>query len=250
MTTTNKLDPALFRAYMTARRDCPQFATVYALRTARATLTQADRPCPSLSFRTTHRGEAADYPIDAALRADIAARGFDPEHVTIRVVVEDDLDIESIEEIASNMGVTLHECKNRPDHTAARFTWDRSRYFVTVNATDAIHPDTLRGMSRGVRVQAIHDARKRYTTTVADYLESLTSGAIRRCVVSVAVYWRSEEVGSDAVRGVELSRESDVLDAVRDCDMIANAIDAATSWADSAAALLPRRSFASQDGAR
>lgn len=199
----------------------------------------------------------------------VRGRGFDPEHLTAKVRVAHDDFTDSGEDTATNCGYVVEKSdgeETRPSHESVEVDYSGPRdrpdmRWVTLGAREERHfleGSAWKGMSRGLRTFVRHERLKGAAEQMGDYMHRWASDDIKSFIVTVTVYWRGEEVGSDSIGGCESENiEKDVADFILDHGMHGNALHEAERWADSAVtdaqkraaqivndiALLPERSI-------
>lgn len=200
------------------------------------------------------------------LDADTLTRmGFDPEHLTARVTVALEDAFETPVTTLRDMGYDFRPVienydgsNNRPAHHSVKvdysgprersdFRWvtvedDQVKYFTSGPA--------WKGMSRGVRAQALHRRLLEAAQANAEYVEKWCADEIQNHTVRVAVYWRGEEVSSAYIGGCEMEyhgnakRCAEVADIILDYALVDEALDEARKWADDAVRDAQRRAAA------
>jgi hypothetical protein len=216
-----------------------------------------------------HVGLVSDLTLDAA---DVAARGFDPEHLTARVEATVDEWYDTVEASVRDMGYRIDpaarhdEHEGRPSHEAVRVGFhgyrDRADYrWISIDPREERHHyngPAWHGMGRGVRAQVRHEVLLAAAESIAEYVSDVFDDTVQPYCVTVTVYWRGEEVGSASIGGCECRGEADEIAAfIHDDDLVGEALREAERWADAAVrdaqaraaaivesiALLPERSI-------
>lgn len=209
-------------------------------------------------------GYTSDLTLDAEM---VRGRGFEPAHLTAKVKVAYGDFMDSGEDTATNCGYVVEKSggeETRPSHESVEVDYScgyRDMRWVTLGAREERHfleGSAWKGMSRGLRTFVRHERLKGAAEQMGDYMHRWASDDIKSFDVTVTVYWRGEEVGSDSIGGCETENiEKDVADFILDHGMHGNALHEAERWADSAVtdaqkraaqivndiALLPERSI-------
>lgn len=224
------------------------------------------------------------YVSDLTLDADaVRALGFDPEHLTAKVIASYDDFFDTAEDQAKNCGFDVEKCAqgdyrwelkhedgDRPTHESVKVNYagyrDRPNYvWVTADAKETgwFAGNAWRGMSKGVKALVRHQVLRASAKSMASYMRKWVNDDIKNFHVEVTVYWRDEEVGGASLGGFEVESRSsvkerdDFADAILGNDLVGEALDKAAKWADAAVknsreeaakivndiALLPQRSI-------
>lgn len=189
---------------------------------------------------------------------DVRARGFDPEHLTATVEIAYEDFHQSGEEVARDCGYIVEkaddgpeeECEGRPSHESVRVDYsgprERCNYlWVTVGAREERHfleGPAWKGMGRGLRTFVRHERLKGAAESMADYMSKYARDDLKSFNVTVSVYWRGEEVGTESLGGCETENsEKDLADFIIDNDLHGSALAEAERWADGAVADAQKR---------
>lgn len=189
---------------------------------------------------------------------DVRARGFDPEHLTATVEIAYEDFHQSGEEVARDCGYIVEkaddgpeeECEGRPSHESVRVDYsgprERCNYlWVTVGAREERHfleGPAWKGMGRGLRTFVRHERLKGAAESMADYMSKYARDDLKSFNVTVTVYWRGEEVGTESLGGCETENsEKDLADFIIDNDLHGSALAEAERWADGAVADAQKR---------
>lgn len=189
---------------------------------------------------------------------DVRARGFDPEHLTATVEIAYEDFHQSGEEVARDCGYIVEkaddgpeeECEGRPSHESVRVDYsgprERCNYlWVNVGAREERHfleGPAWKGMGRGLRTFVRHERLKGAAESMADYMSKYARDDLKSFNVTVTVYWRGEEVGTESLGGCETENsEKDLADFIIDNDLHGSALAEAERWADGAVADAQKR---------
>jgi hypothetical protein len=236
---------------------------MYEYRRQRSGIVQAHKAkvdALGLDFRYTERiGRYGGYKSPLTLDAeDVRSRGFDPEHLTATVEVAYDDFHQSGEEVATDCGyvvekasgVSMNDGDDRRSHESVKVDYsgprDRADYrWVTVGRREERHfleGPAWKGMGRGLRTFVRHERLKGAAEQMAEYMHKWASDDIKTFNVTVSVYWRGEEVGTESLGGCETENiEKDLADFILDNDLHGTALHEAERWADSAVADAQKR---------
>lgn len=209
-------------------------------------------------------GPYGGYKSDLTLDLEVVrASGFDPEHLTATVEVAYEDFMDTGEDTATNCGYIVekadaypkYEDKDRPSHESVKVDYsgprERADYrWVTVGYREEKHfleGPAWKGMGRGLRAFVRHERLKQAAEQMADYMHKWANDDIKNFRVTVTVYWRGEEVGSESLGGCETENEwsrtlaKDVADFILDNDLHGTALHEAERWADGAVADAQKR---------
>lgn len=214
-------------------------------------------------------GLVSDLTLDAA---DVAARGFDPEHLTARVEATVDEWYETVETSVRDMGYRIDpaarhdEHEGRPSHEAVRVGfhghYDRADYrWISIDPREEryhYNGQAWHGMARGVRALVRHEVLRSANESMARHVRDVFTDTVQPYCVTITVYWRGEEIGSASIGGCACRGDADEIAAfIQDHDLVGEALHKAEGWADAAVrdaqtraaaivesiALLPERSI-------
>lgn len=218
-----------------------------------------------LDLRYTDRvGRYGGYASSLTLDPEVVrASGFDPELLTAKVEAAYDDFHQSGEEVARDCGYIVEkaddgpeeECEGRPSHESVRVDYsgprERCNYlWVTVGAREERHfleGPAWKGMSRGLRTFVRHERLKGAAESMADYMSKYARDDLKSFNVTVTVYWRGEEVGTESLGGCEVEdtrsrvTAKQIADFVLDNDLHGTALADAERWADGAVADAQKR---------
>ena len=200
--------------------------------------------------------------------ADLLARGFDPEHTTIKVSSSPDDFGETILDRALESLQMYGEAgratrgwsdrdeaeRNRPHPWATLLDLstprDRSTYYwVTVpeKDADAEAGGRPKGMSRGMWGAVRQAECRRITAGFVEWAREVLHEDRGTFNVDVKVYWRGEEIGFASLGGCDLAMrgfDREVLDIVTGNGLVFEALADAEVWAEGAVAVTQQQAAA------
>ncbi len=235
------------------------------IRSGRVESYAAERDALGLDFDYTDSVKPyGGYVSDLTLDADtVVALGFDPEHLTAKVVASYDEWYDDAETQARDCGFEVekasggeyedewhHEDGDRPEHHSYKVDYsgprDYSDYrWITVPRKEEsawLSGNAWAGMSKSVKAQVRREVLLAAAKATGDHMVAYMNDGVRNYHVEVTIYWRGEEIASDSLGGIEIDESYagrkrhryELADAVLDHGLIDNALDGAVAWADKA----------------
>ena len=233
------------------------------IRSGRVESYAAEREALGLDFDYTdtvepHGGYVSDLTLDADT---VIALGFDPEHLTAKVVAAYDEWYDTAESQARECGFEVekaerhgygryHDDEGRPEHHSYKVDYsgprDRSDYrWITVPRKEEsawLRGNAWAGMSKSVREQVRREVLLAAAKATGDHMVAYMNDDVRMYHLEVSIYWRGEEIASDSLGGIEIDesyaarrrKQYELADAILDNGLIDNALDGAVAWADKA----------------
>ncbi len=233
------------------------------IRSGRVESYAAERNALGLDFDYTdsvkpYGGYVSDLTLDAD---EVTALGFDPEHLTAKVIAAYDEWYDTAESQARDCGFEVekadrhgyghyHDDEGRPEHHSFKVDYsgprDRADYrWITVPSSQEtawLSGNAWAGMSKSVKAQVRQEVLRAAAKATGDHMRAWANDDVRTYHLEVSIYWRGEEIASDSLGGIELDesyaarrrKQYELADAILDNGLIDNALYGAVAWADKA----------------